>query len=45
MGNYYFQALTQEHVKLLQQYGYWEHILKSHQNLIDNANSQQNQTG
>ena len=45
MGNYYFQALTQEHVKLLQQYGYWEHILKSRQNLIDNANSQQNQTG
>ena len=45
MGNYYFQALAQEHVKLLQQYGYWEHILKSHQNLIDNANSQQSQTG
>ena len=45
LGNYYFQALTQEHVKLLQQYGYWEHILKSRQNLIDNANSQQNQTG
>ena len=45
MGNYYFQALTQEHVKLLQQYGYWEHIPKSRQNLIDNANSQQSQTG
>ena len=42
MGNYYFQALTQEHVK---QYGYWKHILKSHQNLINNANSQQSQTG
>ena len=30
MGDYYFQDLTQEHVKLLQHYGYWEHILKSH---------------
>ena len=41
MGNYYFQDLTQEHVKLLQHYGYWEHILKSHQNVIDNTNSEQ----
>ena len=41
MGNYYFQDLTQKHVKLLQQYGYWEHILKSHQNLTDNAKSKQ----
>ena len=40
-GNYYFQNLTQEHVNLLQQYGYWEHILKSCQNLIDNANCEQ----
>ena len=37
-----FQDLTQEHVNLLQQYGYWEHILKSCQNLIDNANSKKN---
>ena len=41
MGNYYFQDLTQEHVKLLQHYGYWEHILKSCQNLIYNTNSKQ----
>ena len=45
MGKYYFQDLTQEHVKLLQHYGYWEHILKSCQNLIDNANPKQSQTG
>ena len=41
MRNYYFQDLTQEHVNLLHHYGYQEHILKSHQNLIDNANSEQ----
>ena len=40
MGNYYFQDLTQKHAKLLQHYGYWEHILKRCQNLIDNANSE-----
>ena len=45
MGKYYFLDLTQEHVKLLQHYGYWEHILKSRQNLIDNPNSKQSQSG
>ena len=28
MGNFYFQALKQHHVDLLQTYGYWDHILK-----------------
>ena len=45
MGNYYFQDLTQGHVKLLQHYEYWEHILKSNQNLIDNPYSEQSQSG
>ena len=37
MGNYYFQSLIQEHVDLLKQYGYSNHILNSWKQLIDEA--------
>ena len=37
MGIYYFQSLTQEHMDLLKQYSYWDHILNSQKQLIDEA--------
>ena len=39
MGNYYFQSLTQEHVDLLKQYGYWDNIINNQKQLIDDATS------
>ena len=45
MGNHYFQSLTQEHIDLLKQYGYWDHILNSQKQLIDEATSQHQGNG
>ena len=45
MGNYYFQSLMQEHVDLLKQYSYWDHILNSWKQLIDKATSQHQGNG
>ena len=43
MGNFYFQALKQHHVDLLQTYGYWDHILTNRQQLITKSTSQETQ--
>ena len=43
MGNFYFQALKQHHVDLLQTYGYWDHILTNRQQLITKCTSQETQ--
>ena len=45
MGNYYFQSLKQEHMDLLKQYGYWDHILNSQKQLFDEAASQHKGNG
>ena len=45
MGNYYLQSLMQEHMDLLKQYGYWDHILNSQKQLIDEAASQHQGNG
>ena len=44
MGNYYFQSLTQEHVDLLKQYGYWD-IINNWKQLIDDATSKDTGNG
>ena len=45
MGNYYFQSLTQEHMDLLKQYSYWDHILNKQKQLIDKAASKHKGNG
>ena len=38
-------SLMQEHMDLLKQYGYWDHILNSQKQLIDEAASQHQGNG
>ena len=45
MGNYYFQSLTQEHMDLLKQYGYWDNIINNRKQLIDDATSKDTGNG
>ena len=45
MGNYYFQSLTQEHVDLLKQYGYWDNIINNRKQLTDDATSKDTGNG
>ena len=45
IGNYYFQSLTQEHMDLLKQYGYWDNILNNWKELIDEATSKDTGNG
>ena len=43
MGNFYFQSVTPAHKTVLEEYGYWKHIVKNQDEVIRTGTLQFNQ--
>ena len=40
MGNFYFQSVTPAHKAVLEEYGYWKHIVKNQDEVITGTHTQ-----